>query len=207
MAASKLLLINEFFPSEGNTEAVAKKLVLQQVPAPIAASRIYVANDGSSVLEISAVSDLKGFDTLTTSWQSTLDDIRSHLHGDVQRQVLTYIEAPKPIEALLPQTKYVQMRHVEVRPPVYQDYLVWRENTIFNVVRESADVECFLAYHSVLSSEPGVMFISGFSCDPDQYVVPFTSERSREIVRQAGDKYITGGERGLYTKIYHHFSG
>jgi hypothetical protein len=112
------------------------------------------------------------------------------------------VEAPKPERAALPHTDYLQLRHVEVRPPMYRAYRQWREETIFDVVRGSDDIEVFLAYHSVLSTEPGVMFLSGFECAPEQYQRTFTSERYQQIVRQAGDNYITGGERGLYTRIY-----
>jgi hypothetical protein len=30
----------------------------------------------------------------------------------------------------------------------------------------------------------------------------FTSPRYQQIVREAGDTYITGGDNGLYTRIY-----
>jgi hypothetical protein len=122
--------------------------------------------------------------------------------GDVRRQVLEFVEAPKPTATPLPQTPYVQLRHVEVRPPVYDRYRTWRDRTIFSVVRRSAEVDVFLAYHSLLSSEPGVMFVAGFTCEPEKYLGVFQSPEYQEIVRQAGDEYITGGERGLYTKVF-----
>ncbi|MGW7342673.1 hypothetical protein [Streptomyces sp. NPDC054854] len=67
-------------------------------------------------------------------------------------------------------------------------------------MRTADEVEVFEAYHSVLSTEPGVMFVSGFSCDPAEYTAVFTSPRYQEIVRQAGDRFIAVGERGLYTR-------
>ncbi|WP_158500639.1 hypothetical protein [Shimia marina] len=38
--------------------------------------------------------------------------------------------------------------------------------------------------------------------DPATYTAVFSSERYSTIVQQAGDRYITGGTNGLYTKTY-----
>jgi hypothetical protein len=46
------------------------------------------------------------------------------------------------------------------------------------------------------------MFISGFSGPVQDYKAVFENEKYREIVRQAGDQFITGGPGGLYTRIY-----
>ncbi|MNV86891.1 hypothetical protein D3C71_1809580 [compost metagenome] len=96
----------------------------------------------------------------------------------------------------------MQLRHVEVRPARHAAYRAWREETIFQVVRDNTEVEVFLAYHSLVSSQPGVMFISGFSGSVQDYRAVFENEKYGEIVRQAGDQYITGGPGGLYTRIY-----
>ncbi len=78
------------------------------------------------------------------------------LKADFQRQLLRFVEAPKNIDAALPSTPYIQLCHVEVPPSVYPNYLAWRDRTIFNVVRNADEVDTFLAYHSVVSGEPGV---------------------------------------------------
>lgn len=86
------------------------------------------------------------------------------------------------------------------------EYRQWREKTIFDVVRNADEVQAFLAYHSVVSGQPGVMFISGFSADPENYNAVFASDRYRQIVQEAGDRYITGGANGLYTRTYRAFA-
>lgn len=96
-------------------------------------------------------------------WQHCLQATRPYLQGDMCRQVQRFVEAPKHCTTPLPRTRYIQLRRVEVRPPVHQAYLAWREQTIFQVVGGASEVETFLAYHSLISSEPGVMFASGFS--------------------------------------------
>ncbi|MDO5704278.1 MAG: hypothetical protein Q4G49_04290 [Paracoccus sp. (in: a-proteobacteria)] len=115
---------------------------------------------------------------------------------------MTFIEAPKPSRTDLPETPFIQLRHVEVKPHRMEAYRAWRERTIFEVVRAHEPAEIFLAYHSIISAQPGVMFIAGFSGSADEYSSAFTSDHYAEIVRQAGDDYITGGPGGLYTKIY-----
>ena len=71
------------------------------------------------------------------------------------------------------------------------------------VVRNnSTTIESFDAYHSLISQIPGVMFISCFNGSVETYLKPFTDDNYKNIVTQAGDSYITGGNEGLYTKIY-----
>jgi hypothetical protein len=164
---------------------------------------LYRGLDESTLLELAPVSDtLDELPALRADWLTLWHTVGHLAESDFARQVLHFVEAPKPVATPLPETPYVQLRHVEVPPPVYRDYRAWRKETIFDVVLTSPEVEVFTAYHSVFSTEPGVMFVSGFSCTPEEYGAVFASPRYQEIVRQAGDQYITGGERGLYTRMY-----
>jgi len=129
-------------------------------------------------------------------------DIAQFLVGDVRREILSFVEAPKDCAELVPRTRFIQLRHVEVKPSMMAAYREWRERTIFDVVRGHAPAEIFLAYHSLISGQPGVMFVAGFDTDVETYTSAFTSPRYQEIVQQAGDTYITGGADGLYTEVY-----
>lgn len=201
--SAEWVLITEVRPEEGvDPSAVARRWAALPTPAAVLQRSVYAALDGSSVMELAALPSLDSLAALRPAWGGGWDALGAHLRSDFSRQVLRFVSAPKPVDGLLPATEFVQLRHVEVRPPAYQDYLAWRERTIFDVVRAAPEVEAFLAYHSVLSTEPGVMFIAGFSGDVDAYGNVFKSPRYQEIVRQAGQHYITGGERGLYTRIY-----
>ena len=171
-------------------------------PSISMARKVYTALDESGCLELIALENTSDLAALEHFWHQSWLQLGMNLSGDFKRQLLRYVEAPKNIDTALPETRYIQMRHVEVKRAVYQDYLVWRDRTIFEVVRQAPEVEVFLAYHSLISSEPGVMFVSGFSGLPEQYESIFTTPAYKEIVAQAGNRYITGGERGLYTKIY-----
>ncbi|MBC7859544.1 MAG: hypothetical protein H7Z39_12370 [Burkholderiaceae bacterium] len=201
--ASTILLITESFPTAESFDAVANAWAAQSKPAACSARKVYTAIDESSCLELIALDNIAQVAELENHFQQSWSLTGLSLQADFQRQLLRFVEAPKDVDGAIPATPYIQLRHVEVRPPVYPDYLSWRERTIFNVVRNADEVEAFLAYHSVVSSEPGVMFVSGFSCPVEQYTSVFNSDHYKDIVAQAGNQYITGGERGLYTKIYH----
>lgn len=128
--------------------------------------------------------------------------INSCLISDWRRQILKLEDSVKPLEIDLPASPFLQLRYIEVPICVYEQYLDWRKDTIFHHVKCQKDIDFFLSYHSVMSTEPGVMFLSGFSCAPEEYLSLFKTPKYYQIVKEAGDKYIAGGEKGLYTKLY-----
>lgn len=201
--STKTLLITEVTPKAGSAKEVIEAWAALIPPESGVTQRaIYQSIDGEVVLELCALNSLADATTLESWWVQTWEKLGSNLASDFRRQLLTFVEAPKDTPDALPATAYVQLRHVEVPPDRYVDYRAWREQTIFDVVRTAPEVEVFLAYHTVLSTEPGVMFLSGFSGTVDDYTAVFGSHRYQQIVSEAGDQFITGGDRGLYTRIY-----
>ncbi|WP_137992723.1 hypothetical protein [Streptomyces vilmorinianum] len=196
------LVVTEVLVEETSVETAVEAWRKHNAAHPAEGRSLYRGLEDNSLLELHPVDGLDAVPALRDQWQSLWTELTPLLAGDFSRQVLEFVEAPKSTDDLVPDTAYLQMRHVEVKPPVFEAYREWRDQTIFEVVRGADEVEVFLAYHSVLSTEPGVMFVSGFNVEPAAYTAVFTDERYQEIVRQAGDRYITGGERGLYTKIY-----
>lgn len=165
--------------------------------------QLYRNLQADTLLELTAVTDdLAELPALRQSWKELWPQLSDHLTGDYRRQLLHHVESPKPSAGPLPAGKYLQLRHIEVPPPVYQVYRAWREETIFDVVRNAPEVKSFDAYHSVFSTEPGVMFVSSFDTTLQEYQAVFSSLRYQQIVQQAGDRYIVGGDRGLYTTTY-----
>lgn len=167
-------------------------------------SRLYTNRSEEAIIELRAFSDLTTLNELLVSsrYERLRKNLTPFLKSDLRQEVLEYKEDVVSQKELLPTSKYLQMRHIEVPLNVYSDYLSWREETIFNHVKKLETVDSFTAYHSILSTAPGVMFVSSFSCDPDQYLAGFMNDAYQEIVRQAGDRYIAGGVGGLYTKLY-----
>lgn len=200
--STKALLITELTPKIGATQRVANTWAALTHPKGVTQRAVYESLDGDTVLELCALDNLSVATSLDAWRALAWDTLGADLASDFRQQLLSFVEAPKDTPHALPITPYVQLRHVEVPPDRFLDYRAWRERTIFDVVRNAPEVEVFLAYHSVLSTEPGVMFVSGFSGPVDAYSAVFSSDRYQGIVREAGDQYITGGDRGLYTRIY-----
>lgn len=167
-------------------------------------ARYFISEDGSNeILELKAVNKIEDISSLEKHLIDVFTVNKDYLSGDIRRELLRFVEAPIASESELPNTEFVQLRHVEVPAERYDDYLEWRDRTIFNVVRGNADkINSFEAYHSLISGQPGVMFVSSFNGSVDEYMQPFNDENYKEIIRQAGDDYITGGDEGLYTRLY-----
>ncbi|MGK4585109.1 hypothetical protein [Kitasatospora sp. HPMI-4] len=199
---SPLLLVTEV-PVARETVQEALTVWRSRTAAP--GSVLYESTESPAVLELTPLAGLAELAVLTARWRDLGQALAPLSTGDVRRQVLAFVAAPKPVANELPDTPYIQLRHVEVKPPVHEEYLAWREGTIFAEVLKSERIEAFLAYHSLLSTEPGVMFVSGFSCEPAQYLPTFASERYAEIARQAHPRFVT--DAGLYTRIYRRVAG
>lgn len=108
---SQTLLISRYFVKSGQADALATKLGDNELTA------------------------------LTATTMSIAQKFSEYLVGDVRRELLDFIEAPKDIATLLPTTPYIQLRHVEVKPEAMDEYRQWREETIFDVVRNADDVQ------------------------------------------------------------------
>ncbi|MFK8259350.1 hypothetical protein ACFL9S_16395 [Erwinia sp. AnSW2-5] len=157
----------------------------------------------NELLELRSFNDIKEISWIEEEMVSIFHHFSDVLSADIRRELIKFVESPIDNKKDLPETSYIQLRHVEVPAKNYQQYRQWREETIFNVVRDNKDkIESFEAFHSLISGVPGVMFISSFNVNKDIYKEAFTNARYQGIIQQAGDNYITGGSEGLYTRIY-----
>lgn len=157
----------------------------------------------NELLELRSFNDIKEISWIEEEIESMFHRFADVISADIRRELLKFVESPVDNEKNLPETKYIQLRHVEVPANNYHQYRQWRDESIFNVVRDNKDkIESFEAFHSLISGVPGVMFISAFNGNKESYKEAFTNARYQEIIQQAGDNYITGGNEGLYTRIY-----
>ncbi|MEG5822778.1 hypothetical protein UXP38_09100 [Enterobacter hormaechei] len=160
-------------------------------------------NGVNELLELRAFNDIKEIAWVENEMESMFHRFSEVLSADIRRELLKFVESPIDNKNSLPESNYIQLRHVEVPAHNYQQFRQWRDETIFNVVRDNKDkIESFEAFHSLISGVPGVMFISSFNGDKSAYKEAFTNARYQEIIQQAGDNFITGGNDGLYTRIY-----
>lgn len=168
-------------------------------------TRYYVCEEPgiNELLELRSFNDIKELSWVAEELKSLFHRYSDVLSGDIRRELLAFVESPVDNPKNLPHSTYIQLRHVEVPAHNYSQYRQWRDETIFEVVRNNKDkIESFEAFHSLISGVPGVMFISAFNVKKDTYTEAFTNSHYQKIIQQAGDNYITGGNEGLYTRIY-----
>lgn len=194
--AADYILLSEISIARNHLEKAIKAWHAINTDAKL--KQLYTNWDANTLLEISALKDPKQAIEVIKAEQ--LDDDLAV--SDWRRQLLILKDQVKPQQTAVPQSRHIQLRHIEVPLNVYGDYLAWRDRTIFPHVSKQTNIDAFTAYHSLLSSEPGVMFISSFSCDIEQYLECFSGPAYQDIVKQAGTRFICGGENGLYTTIY-----
>ncbi len=154
-------------------------------------------------LELIAMNDFSESYTLLTGRTTFNNKLTPYMKSDWKQQLFKHVESPKPEKNKLPQAPKLQLRYIEVPLSVHDDYLNWRESTIFKTVRNAEQIDSFQAYHTLLSTQPGVMFFSGFSGDSKKYMKNiFETSHYKKIISDAGSKYISGGENGLFTRIF-----
>lgn len=123
--------------------------------------------------------------------------------SDIHQEVVALVKQIRPRDNLLPTTKYMQLRSIEVPLQGMGDYLDWREKTIFEFVKKNEKLDSFVVFHSLFSSSPGVLFITEFSGDPIEYRNSFLTPEYQKIIKEAGHDHIKGG---LYTLEYERVS-
>ena len=198
--ASKYLLTTKVIFDEvdsGKVITIWKKSLLEN-------AQIYKHNSDSSLLELREIASLDEIaETLKGDHYKNLkQELKNLLSSDFHQDILEFKENVVAQKECLPSSTYLQMRHIEVPLKRYDEYLEWREKTIFNYVKKLNKIDSFVAYHSLMSASPGVMFVCGFSNEVEKHLADFTTPEYTEIVSQAGDSYISGGEKGLYTEVY-----
>lgn len=167
-------------------------------------TQLYLSEIGNSLLELHALKNLNELTLLLNGNRFTQlkSKMKHFLQSDLSQELLSFVEDVIPQKNHLPAGTFLQMRHIEVPLRAYDEYDQWRKATIFKHVQQLKNVDSFVAYHSLLSSQPGVMFVSSFSCEPEDYLAGFKNPAYQEIIQQAGDRFIAGGKNGLYTTVY-----
>ncbi|WP_026424638.1 hypothetical protein [Actinokineospora inagensis] len=205
--AATLLLVTEVPVRPESVDQVQATWLTENRSQPTytQSSVLYRAVGAPALMELTALGEPGELADQERRWRKLGGELAPALAGDFRRQLLEFVEAPKPTADPIPATEYVELRHVEVRPPAYHAYRAWRDRTIFETVRKADQVDVFLAYHSLVSTRPGVVFVSGFDCAPEEYLPVFASQEYRDILVEARDNYIIpagGDDRGLSTTVF-----
>ena len=163
----------------------------------------YQEDNKTNLIELIAIEKFEDIEFLLKERTAMFDSMKHFIVSDLHQQVFSLVESVKPSSSKLPTSEKLQLRYIEVPLAVKSDYLEWREDTIFDVVRNANEVKYFQAYNTILSTQPGVMFFSEYEGDTEEYMnTVFRTPRYNEIVKNAGSKYISGGAEGLYLISY-----
>lgn len=120
-------------------------------------------------------------------------EIAPYMNSDFHQGVYGLVDVVLPRESFLPTTKYMQLRSIEVPLSGIDSYLQWRKDRIYKFVEKNDKVTSFLAFHSVLSTTPGVLFVTEYEGNPEEYRRSFLTPEYQQIIREAGHDHIRGG--------------
>lgn len=162
----------------------------------------FVALDQDEVLELTAFEALSDLPSVLADRADAERSVTPWLTGEWRHDILGHVEDVIGGPGAITAAPMVEMRHIEVPPPVYPEYRGWREQTIYQAVRNRPEIDCFRSYQSVLSTQPGVMFVVGFSAETEAYWDVYRTPEYRAILDQAGSRYIANGLSGLECKTY-----
>ena len=126
-------------------------------------------------------------------YKTFLKDLSPYAASDIHQGIYGLVDVVKSRSTFIPATKYIQLRTIEVPLSDIDTYLEWRKNRIYKYVEKNNKVESFLSFNSVLATEPGVLFVSAFDGDPDEYRDSFLTDEYKEIIKEAGHDHIKGG--------------
>lgn len=151
--SAKYVLITRF-PLKNHTDTEQFKALQNSV------DKKYFLSDEPGInelLELRAFDNIAAIAPYEAELETAFHTFAKDLASDVRRELVKFVEAPIDSANPLPETEYIQLRHVEVPAENYNQYRHWREETIFNVVRDNKDkITSFGAYHSLISGQLGV---------------------------------------------------
>jgi len=189
------LVVMEWEYMKGSEEKVANIWNQSEAKKLMPSSVLYKAIKKDTFVIIYSVKDFLEIQAFVESneYKNFVNAIAEYTISDIHQDIHGFVDTVLPRENYVPQTKYMQLRQIEVPLSGIDDYLEWRKRTIFKYVQKNDKVTSFLAFHSVLSSTPGVLFVTEFEGDPDEYRNSFLTPEYQVIIKEAGHDHIKGG--------------
>lgn len=151
--------------------------------------------------------DVKKFNEIqefieSNAYEEFLKSIANYMDSDMHQGIYGLVNTVLPRKQYIPKSKYMQLRTIEVPLSDIDPYLKWRKERIFKFVEKNNKVKSFLSFHSVFATNPGVLFVTEFEGDPDEYRNSFLTPEYQVIIKEAGHDHIKGGKGGLNTFEY-----
>ncbi|MFW2491739.1 hypothetical protein ACN077_24760 [Clostridium chromiireducens] len=189
------LVVMEWEYMKGSEEKVASLWNQSEAKKLMPSAVLYKAIKKDTFVIIYSVKDFLEIQAFVESneYKAFVNAIAEYTISDIHQDIHGFVDTVLPRESFVPQTKYMQLRQIEVPLSGIDDYLEWRKRTIFKYVQKNDKVTSFLAFHSVLSSTPGVLFVTEFEGNPDEYRNSFLTPEYQVIIKEAGHDHIKGG--------------
>lgn len=189
------IVVTEFEYLTGKEDTIINIWNLSEAKKILKESVLYKAIQKNSFVLLFKINDFSEVQQYIegTEYKQFIDDVAEYLDSDIHQEIVALVKHVEPRENLLPTSEFMQLRHIEVPLSGIESYLDWRERTIFEFVKRNDKVKSFVAFHSLLSSTPGVLFITEFEGDPDEYRESFLTPEYQEIIKEAGHDHIKGG--------------
>ena len=198
----RLLYVGEIAVDPAAGAQLAERFLAERESDARAPRSVYRSADGDRIVELVAIDGWAAVPEVLAARDRFARSVTPALAGDWHAQLLTFVEDLTPGPERVPRSPGLELRHIEVPLAVHAEYLPWRRSTLFPPVAHRPEIDEFTAYHSLLSTRPGVTFVVGFSTDPAAYRAVYETPEYREVLRQAGSRYIAGGLGALHTEIF-----
>lgn len=198
------LAVMEWEVEKGKLDEAANVWTNSKVSNFFENSVLYKGLTKNSLVVLYEVKDFSVIQQFVESneFKQFLNDQSKYMQSDFHQSIVGLVEEVLERKQLIPKTKYMQLRSIEVPLSNIDFYLEWRRRRIFEFVKRNDKVSSFLAFHSVFSTVPGVLFVTEFEGNPDEYRASFLTDEYKQIIKEAGHDHIKSGEQGLQTFEY-----
>lgn len=195
------LAVMEWEVEEGKLDEAAKIWINSKVSNFFENSVLYKGLTKNSLVVLYEVTNFSVIQQFVESdeFKQFVKAQAKYMQSDFHQSIVGLVEDVIRRKQLIPKTKYMQLRSIEVPLSDIDSYLEWRKRRIFEFVKRNDKVTSFLAFHSVFSTVPGVLFVTEFEGNPDEYRASFLTDEYKQI---AGHDHIKSGEQGLQTFEY-----
>ena len=198
------LAVMEWEVEEGKLDEAAKIWINSKVSNFFENSVLYKGLTKNSLVVLYEVTNFSVIQQFVESdeFKQFVKAQAKYMQSDFHQSIVGLVEDVIRRKQLIPKTKYMQLRSIEVPLSDIDSYLEWRKRRIFEFVTRNDKVTSFLAFHSVFSTVPGVLFVTEFEGNPDEYRASFLTDEYKQIIKEAGHDHIKSGEQGLQTFEY-----
>ena len=182
------LAVMEWEVEEGKLDEAAKIWINSKVSNFFENSVLYKGLTKNSLVVLYEVTNFSVIQQFVESdeFKQFVKAQAKYMQSDFHQSIVGLVEDVIRRKQLIPKTKYMQLRSIEVPLSDIDSYLEWRKRRIFEFVKRNDKVTSFLAFEG----------------NPDEYRASFLTDEYKQIIKEAGHDHIKSGEQGLQTFEY-----